>query len=370
MPASTKYALLKNHSRPAEGEELPKTYTGGCNRAFKIEWLKQYSWLCYSQKIDGAFCLPCAIFNGHSGIKNFGALVTRPFRTWQKKTEKFCDHEKKQYHQVSLQFADDLIRSIDRPEKTLPVIMSEKKAANITRNRNLLKSIARAILFCARQCIALRGHDENLKNSCNPGNFLSLLHLLSENDECLRTHLQTPTMRNATYISPQTQNEVIQVMGSHIIKTDLFDELRDAKFFAILADEVTSNNTEHLALCVRFVDKECNIREEFLTFIPLQRITGEQIAETILNFLDENNIDAENIRGQGYDGACNMSSDRVGVQRASTHSKNRTPGHLCSLQWTLFESCDKQIVLFIKCSKFGRSFTTLLLIFPQQPKKE
>ena len=99
-----------------------------------------------------------------------------------------------------------------------------------------------------------------------------------------------------------------------MIKKDLFDELREAKLFAILADEVTSNNTEHLALCVRFVDKEYSIREEFLTFIPLQRITGEQIAETILNFLGENNIDAENIRGQGYDGASNMSSDRLGVQ--------------------------------------------------------
>ena len=107
-------------------------------------------------------------------------------------------------------------------------------------------------------------------------------------------------------MSPQTQNELIEVMGKHMILKDLFNELKEATFFAILADEVTSHNVEHLSLCVHFVDKECNIREEFLTFVALQRITGEQIADAILNFLAENDIAVENLRGQGYDGAVNI----------------------------------------------------------------
>ena len=94
LSAATKYQLLKNHSHPVEGDELPKTYTGGCNRSFKTEWLKQYKWLCFSKKVDGAFCLPCSVFNGHSDSGIFGALITKPFRKWQKKTEKFSDHEK------------------------------------------------------------------------------------------------------------------------------------------------------------------------------------------------------------------------------------------------------------------------------------
>ncbi len=48
--------------------------------------------------------------------------------------------------------------------------------------------------------------------------------------------------------------------------------------------------------------------------LALLRITGEKIAERILAFLKENNIPVVNMRGQGYDGASNMSSGRVGVQ--------------------------------------------------------
>jgi hypothetical protein len=53
---------------------------------------------------------------------------------------------------------------------------------------------------------------------------------------------------------------------------------------------------------------------EFLTFLELERITGVEIAEAILSFLRESNIPIGNMCGQGYDGASNMSSNRVGVQ--------------------------------------------------------
>ena len=71
---------------------------------------------------------------------------------------------------------------------------------------------------------------------------------------------------------------------------------------------------EHLAICARFVDEKKDVREEFLTFIKLEMITGEKIAENILAFLKENNVPVTNIRGQGYDGASNMSSSTSGVQ--------------------------------------------------------
>ena len=72
-------------------------------------------------------------------------------------------------------------------------------------------------------------------------------------------------MRNAKYISPQTQNELIEVIGTHIILRNLVDEIKAARFYSLLADEVTSHNAEHLAICVRFVDKQKEVREEFLS---------------------------------------------------------------------------------------------------------
>ena len=87
-----------------------------------------------------------------------------------------------------------------------------------------------------------------------------------------------------------------------------------AQYYSILADEVTPHNTEHLVTYARFVDKDCNIREEFIGFLHIERVTGEFIANTIIKFLQDQGIPMSNMRGQGYDGTSNMSSIRVGVQ--------------------------------------------------------
>ena len=82
----------------------------------------------------------------------------------------------------------------------------------------------------------------------------------------------------------------------------------------MLADEVTSHNKEELAICVRFVEKNKNIREEFVGLLPLERITGVYIAETVMSHLKKLGLELNNIRDQGYDGVSNMSSVNVGVQ--------------------------------------------------------
>ena len=146
------------------------------------------------------------------------------------------------------------------------------------------------------------------------GNFLTLLKLLAVHDDVLHSYLEAPAMRCTTYISPQIGNELIEVMGKHTILRGILDDLNAAPYYSILADEVTSHNVEHLAICARFVDNNKDIREEFLSFLELERITGEKIAEGILGFLKENHIPVVNMCGHGYDGASNMSSAGVGVQ--------------------------------------------------------
>ena len=81
-----------------------------------------------------------------------------------------------------------------------------------------------------------------------------------------------------------------------------------------MADEVTSHNVEHLAICARFVDAKNNIREEFLTFVKLERTTGAYVADQVIKFLNLVELPLEHLRGQSYDGASSMSSERVGLQ--------------------------------------------------------
>lgn len=64
---------------------------------------------------------------------------------------------------------------------------------------------------------------------------------------------------------------------------------------------------------LRFVDRTNSIREEFLDFIWTDRITGEVLARKIKESLIKYGLDFQDCRGQGYDGASNMSARR-GVQ--------------------------------------------------------
>ena len=54
-------------------------------------------------------------------------------------------------------------------------------------------------------------------------------------------------------MSPQTQNEVVEITGTHIILRDVVEEIMQARFYAVLADEVLSSNLEHLAICIRLL---------------------------------------------------------------------------------------------------------------------
>ena len=54
--------------------------------------------------------------------------------------------------------------------------------------------------------------------------------------------------------------------------------------------------------------------ERFLTFIPIESHTGETLAATVLEFLNECDIDIKNLQGQFYDNAANISGCCNGLQ--------------------------------------------------------
>ena len=59
-------------------------------------------------------------------------------------------------------------------------------------------SVAKVILLCAKQDLALCGHKESAE-SLNRGNFLESLHILAEYDPTVKQKLNGP--HNATYFS-------------------------------------------------------------------------------------------------------------------------------------------------------------------------
>jgi hypothetical protein len=77
------------------------------------------------------------------------------------------------------------------------------------------------------------------------------------------------------------------IIGKKIIQASIIEEINKSGFHAVQADEVTASNNEILSICVRFVDDDKNIWEEFLEFIDLDRITGEVIGNLIIKFYQE-----------------------------------------------------------------------------------
>jgi len=105
------------------------------------------------------------------------------------------------------------------------------------------------------------------------GNFRVLLQLMVDcNDNTLKEHL-TSTGRNATYISPVSQNALIESMST-VIQSKILAEVKQAKFFAILADETTDfSQQEQLTVCLRYVS-HFSICERFVCFALASDLTG------------------------------------------------------------------------------------------------
>ena len=126
----------------------------------------------------------------------------------------------------------------------------------------------------------------------------------------LKDHLESAS-RNALYISSTAQNELILCIEA-VMRKDFVEEIADAKYFALLADETTDfSKQEQLCVCIRYV-KDFKIRERFLCFDQATDLTGAGLAKQILK---DSGVDASFMVAQGYDGASAMSGTYNGVQK-------------------------------------------------------
>ena len=105
------------------------------------------------------------------------------------------------------------------------------------------------------------------------------------------------------------------------IQQKLTQEIKAAKFFTVCADRGTNvANKEQLSLIIRFVDQTGMIREEFLEFVQCDTGTsGQAIADKIKFTLEKLTLDLNNLRGQEYDGAGNMSGKYRGAAAIIQH---------------------------------------------------
>ena len=212
------------------------------------------------------------------------------------------------------------------------------------------------IKLCGRLGLPLRGHRDDSKyhpeagsySQGGVGNFIELLNFrVRAGDTVLEQHLKK-CPKNASYISKSTQNELIKCCGE-VITNMIVNEVKESKFFSIIADEASDcSNKEQMSIVLRFVDKNMNIREDFIKFVHCKwGLSGADLATIVLKALDDLKLSVQDCRGQGYDRAGAVSGHVNGLSAHILRLNEKAIYTHCyshRLNLSICESCSVSLV--------------------------
>ncbi|XP_071902843.1 uncharacterized protein [Coffea arabica] len=150
--------------------------------------------------------------------------------------------------------------------------------------------------FIEKQSCAFRGRDESEK-SLNRGNFHQLIKSLASYNDKVANVVQENAPSNASYTSHEIQKEILYIFSNKVRK-EICQEIGNSKFCTIVDEAHDESKREHMALVLRYVDKEGCIRERFFGVI--------HVRDTMALTLKE-----------GYDGA--MRGEWNGLQALICH---------------------------------------------------
>ena len=202
-----KFRFIENMWKPGELFDFPASVEcSNSNRHFVWSWLKRFPWLAYSKYVDGAFCLPCVCFGVQCGrnTNKLDKLNKSPLTLWTSAVSRFTKHGsgKCEMHNFAVIAMENFPRNMRREAVPIDQQINNLLQQQINRNREILKSLFKTIIFCGKNNIALRGtRDDDPRNPSLSGNFQALLEFrIDSGDQTLKHHLETAP-RNATYVS-------------------------------------------------------------------------------------------------------------------------------------------------------------------------
>ena len=110
--------------------------------------------------------------------------------------------------------------------------------------------------------------------------------------------------RNAKYMSPTIQKEILHIFASKV-RNVIREKIGDAKFCIFVDEAWDESKRKQMNNSLRFVDKNCFIKERFFHVVHVRDTTALTLKKEICAILSHYNLHIENIRGQGYDRASN-----------------------------------------------------------------
>ncbi|XP_050532818.1 zinc finger MYM-type protein 1-like [Daktulosphaira vitifoliae] len=298
--------ILKNYPQSKFGKEW---------RQFRPEWFKSYPWLEYSVLDNACYCFPCRFFSHNSDNSPFYKIG---FKNWKKALDKNAGikgHNKSCIHKTCMTKWEGYKNS--KKTKSILTTLNEANLSLIKENRYYISVISEILLFTACQNIAQRGDDEG-SESLNRGNFLELLELCARRDARFKAKIDI-LPKNAKYTHHTIQNDLFYVMSKLVLET-IAKEVKEAKYFAILADETKDvSKTEQLSIMVRYYHNNI-MNERFLGYVPCNELNAKALFDYINKTLSDCGINIKNCIAQTYDGA-NVMSGKQNAVRSTVHTK-------------------------------------------------
>lgn len=277
-------------------------------------------WLVYSKSTDSVYCFYCKLFDADSTPFN----GETGYKDWQHLSTAIDRHEKSLGHLTCLKNQINL-KTVILKKTCIDLLHQNEIERERKRWVAVLERIINIVQFLARQCLAFRGKNEKLFEE-NNGNFLKLIECTSNFDNVLAEHIaliQKSEARLPHYLGHNIQNEIIELLGERIKKTIVL-ELKNSKYYSIILDCTPDTaHVEQISVVVRYVllnvgnttGPTAEIKEHFLGFFPITDTTGQGLTEFLLSCLNLNEIDIQDMRGQGYDNGANMKGKNIGLQK-------------------------------------------------------
>ncbi|XP_043942708.1 52 kDa repressor of the inhibitor of the protein kinase-like [Protopterus annectens] len=336
--------ILSCQWRPPAGFRFPTRLMGpeGASqrsRRFNARLLDEYPFARYSKKLDGVFCGPCFVFTSNTDC----ILVSSPMRDWSNGKKILERHSRSKNHGNASVRADAFLSECSGKQTVSQVFVTQKTKTSY-KSLYILRCVIDILEYCARSNIPLRGKTND------DGHVKGLLNLCLKHDAELRDCFQS-VARNAMYTSPQIQNELLGLMALQI-QRHILRNVRAARWFCLLADGIDTSTKEQIALAVRYVHQDdvtgaVEIREDFVEFVEAIVCTGRGLGELFLRRLVAWGVDAQCMRGQGYNRSANMSDKFSGAQ---AHIQTTVPDAVYTackahgLNTAVLQSCSLQAV--------------------------
>ncbi|XP_077215547.1 uncharacterized protein LOC143850140 [Tasmannia lanceolata] len=119
--------------------------------------------------------------------------------------------------------------------------------------------------------------------------------------------------KNAQYTSPKIQRKILYIFPSKV-RSAIREDIGDAKFCIIVDEARDESMREQMALILVFVNKDGFIRKRCFDLVHVRDTTALTLKKEICAVLSRHNLNIQNIRDQGYDGASNMRGEWNGLK--------------------------------------------------------